>query len=704
MNTGNNQNPGNMLGGARAEVDRKMLDSAFIETPDFQALVSTRDFNFVVGRRGTGKSALYLKVSEYIQNKKIGLIYCKTPEEYETIELQAEISKLSQDYRCVRAITRVAWRVSILLDLSFSIIQHYKASRCETYNDLEEIVSNNKDLEGLDCFKRTTEIIKLCSTENPTPESIPGLIASSFRLQKIHDCISDILSELNTAAYFFFDGLDEGWVPNITATALIGGLAACASDFAEKQCQTHIVLFVRDNIYRSLSYFDRDFSRHIEGSTLRLNWDDESLLHLISSRLRHSLELESIESNIKVWNRFAYSDLKNKDGFKFCLNYTLYRPRDLIVLLNSAYTQTQRSGRSELIKNDIEVSSKQISSNRLNDLLKEYDTVFPGLSLFIDHFRGQSAQRNYKDVISSLNNLIQVSEFNDFESSDFAIIETGEDAFFALYSVGFLGIENPTTRNLQFCHDGSSADIDATKLDQETCIHPCYWKALDINSEFVEENVLIEVHDDEGSVSVEKVADLRTKKIGQLVSALPNMDEGKENASDFENWVYRAIKILFSGKLSNPELHPNKDAIQRRDVVSTNMAKEGFWNRVREDYKCRQVVFEIKNYSKLKIDDIRQAHSYSGEPYGRFIIIITRNQNEGLSNTEKGWVKEFWDLHNVVIFVLPAMILSRCISKLRSRQRFDYADDQLNKRLDTFLRSYLSLKHIKGSQKRKKKK
>ena len=157
--------------------------------------------------------------------------------------------------------------------------------------------------------------------------------------------MADALTAINKTVYFFFDGLDEGWKPDEGCTAIIGGLSACAADFVEKECSLHLILFIRDNIFRSLNYFDRDFSRHIEGNTLRLNWDDESLLHLISNRLRVVLEIEKIESNIRVWNRFAHANLKNREGFNSCLKYTLYRPRDLIVLLNIAFAQAARSGR-----------------------------------------------------------------------------------------------------------------------------------------------------------------------------------------------------------------------------------------------------------------------------------------------------------------------------------------------------------------------
>ena len=192
------------------------------------------------------------------------------------------------------------------------------------------------------------------------------------------------------------------------------------------------------------------------------------------------------------------------------------------------------------------------------------------------------------------------------------------------------------------------------------------------------------------------IKDIRTKKHGQLVGQLPSTKEGRECASDFEEWVFRAIQILFAGKLTNPEFKPNGDAIQRRDIVATNNAEKGFWKRIREDYEARQVIFKVKNYSTLKINDFRQAQSYATPLYGKFITIINRNANEGLSQTDRGYVKEFFDGHNVLIFILNAPFLSRCISKLRSGQRFDYAEKNLNKRLDTFERNYLSLRHSKS--------
>ena len=129
-------------------------------------------------------------------------------------------------------------------------------------------------------------------------------------------------------------------------------------------------------MFRALAHQDDDFTRYIEGHTLRLQWDEESLFSLVVARLRVALGIEALENNVKVWNRFAHRELKGRDGFIRCLRHTLYRPRDILVLLNQAYMNAKRDGRTNIIGKDIEKTAVDISQHRLDDLCKELCLVF----------------------------------------------------------------------------------------------------------------------------------------------------------------------------------------------------------------------------------------------------------------------------------------------------------------------------------------
>ena len=57
----------NVLGDIRAEHDKQMLELAFYETPNYRTLIESSERPIVVGRRGTGKSALCNQLKKYWQ-------------------------------------------------------------------------------------------------------------------------------------------------------------------------------------------------------------------------------------------------------------------------------------------------------------------------------------------------------------------------------------------------------------------------------------------------------------------------------------------------------------------------------------------------------------------------------------------------------------------------------------------------------------
>ena len=142
--------------------------------------------------------------------------------------------------------------------------------------------------------------------------------------------------------------------------------------------------------------------------------------------------------------------------------------------------------------------------------------------------------------------------------------------------------------------------------------------------------------------------------------------------------------------------------MQRRDILATNVATDGFWKRVLDDFGARQQVIEVKNYSPMTEDDFRQAHGYSGKDNGRLVIIVNRAKEEPPTEKERGWIKELWDRHGTLIFLVSADFLARSISKLRKPERVDYVDTHLGRFLDRYQRDYLQLRHRTRRRRRRK--
>jgi hypothetical protein len=142
--------------------------------------------------------------------------------------------------------------------------------------------------------------------------------------------------------------------------------------------QTATTVFLRDNIFRVIQLRDPDYSRNVEGDVLRLHWEEYHLFNMICNRIRVAFEIEP-ENSLRTWNRVTARDLQGMEGFRHCLRLTLYRPRDLVGLLNNAFNHARSHSRTTIVNEDVEASAREISSSRLDDLRKEYKEVIPGI-------------------------------------------------------------------------------------------------------------------------------------------------------------------------------------------------------------------------------------------------------------------------------------------------------------------------------------
>jgi hypothetical protein len=455
-----------------------MLRDAFFESRNYRELVLGTDFRFVVGRRGTGKSALFDKVSQSLRGDKHVVLTTERPAEETVTAWHSELQKLTSEYLDTRRITRLAWRVQILTQVLEAILGHYKANRLsnrDAFLAYRERYAEVFTFQGLARSLRAFREVVILH-KGVGASALPEKIAEHFQVNWLGTEVTGALEAIGLRAVFMYDGLDEGWLPNQVATGLLGGLAKVAAEFREVQ-GVHCILFVRDNMFRALAEFDGDFSRNIEGNTLRLHWDEESLLSMVALRLRAAFSWAN-ENSVKAWDRFAKRGLEGKQGFRKCLKLTLYRPRDVIALLNGAYQVACAASRSEIIDADIEATATRISQTRLNDLCKEYEKVLPGLRLFAESFRGHATRMPQDAVMEVLAGVVaQVHE--GIVARDFALIGTAPEAFSALFSVGFLGIQD-LGGQFQFCHDGSNAEPDVLGHSRMVVVHPCYWRALSL--------------------------------------------------------------------------------------------------------------------------------------------------------------------------------------------------------------------------------
>ncbi len=118
----------NLLGDVRAEHDLEMLNQAFLETPDYLGMIEANDRILIVGRRGTGKSALTYMLGKYWEKVKTRRVIRVLPEDFETIGLRPILSAFGDRVTLIRAGSRLIWKYGLILQIMEVISKCYKAT------------------------------------------------------------------------------------------------------------------------------------------------------------------------------------------------------------------------------------------------------------------------------------------------------------------------------------------------------------------------------------------------------------------------------------------------------------------------------------------------------------------------------------------------------------------------------------------------
>lgn len=679
----------NFLGCVTAEDDVGMLNRAYYETEDYVSLISNPNKSIVVGRRGSGKTAMSISLEKYWRHKTKAHPTVVSPESDQIIGVRILLSRFGEDFEHVKTGVKISWSTLLLLIIGKAISSHPSFPKAKHAGFIRKKLSELYDHQE-DLASNLKKIIDAGTSESKSAEMNISQIAERLEIGALKRAIAEVLSDARVDVPVLVDKLDEGYKPDAVGVGLVAGIIQGTIEINRKFSNVRALVFIRDNMFKAVAHKDANFTRDIEGSALQIQWGVKELLGLVAARIRVATD-DRDESDEKTWSSFVSGALRGARGFRSVLHLTLYRPRDLIALLNQAYSNATREKRSVIHEIDIESSSKRFSGTRLEDLQKEYADMFPSLRVLVHSFGSSKPYLRHDELIGIIETVLK----RDFEdaaiTSDLKMLGSAYSIVKNLYLIGFIGVKNKFDQSYRFCHDGAS--IDASIDDRtEFLVHPSYWLALNLSDDVPSQSVLEEINDEydieRGAVDI----DHRKRRVDELLEELKNIEPGKGDFSRFEKWCYDSLSLIFAGKLHNLELHPNKDNTQRRDIVGRNSGSSEFWKNIKTAYGVDQVIFEIKNYEDLRPDDYRQLNSYLRGAYGRCGFMISHSDTlDPDAGRDLAWIREFYsdNAHPKLIIRLTSKHLRQYLAKIVKPERYKSVDEKLSKILDQYLRRWL---------------
>ncbi len=176
----------NRFGDVRAERDHDMLDRSFHESQNYRILFESRDRFIVVGRRGTGKSALTYRLSKDWTDRKFSTIII-APDEEQVIGIRPAAGLFGNTVSRIRTGIKISWRYTLLLEIALVCKKSYKtANEIHKYKTLDSHL-NIWISRGNNPFDRMRATLRDVLQRSTNPDDRIADLPSLLEINRISD-------------------------------------------------------------------------------------------------------------------------------------------------------------------------------------------------------------------------------------------------------------------------------------------------------------------------------------------------------------------------------------------------------------------------------------------------------------------------------------------------------------------------------------
>ncbi len=487
------------LGGEAAEADY-LLEDAFFESSDFQVVESRSDHRcFIVGRTGSGKSAILKHLEEVnpdhvirISPENLSLPYITNLQAIRYLDsLEVNLDTFWNTlWRHVLLVEIIRHRYGVatpdakrnVLQALMSKLQKDKAKQaaldylnefegrfwCEADERVREIT--DKFTERIDAeagvklsvagngFNASGKSAYETSTESRAEQvhRFQRIVNENqlARLNKMVEVLDDhILDSTQDYRYVVIDDLDKEWVDERIANDLIRCLFSTVYGLQHVR-NLKVLVALRTNIFQELDFGRRGGGQEekFRALVLDLRWTRADLETLLDERLRAVTK----GSDLKVFTiKEVLPNPNNTMGkpIDYILERTLLRPRDAIAFANECLGVGVGKGR--LSWDDIKTAERSYSSKRVLALRDEWKGTYPGIGAVIDKFRRSPTQQTSEQFQARLDEIMLLLSDPNFEgvkwltNATSAMWSSGVDSTWfevyqpltqILYNIGLVGM------------------------------------------------------------------------------------------------------------------------------------------------------------------------------------------------------------------------------------------------------------------------
>lgn len=417
------------------------LEKYFVESAAYQRVRSGAK-TIVLGNRGAGKSAIFQMLARRERVAGSAVIEL-SPDEYSYELLSATLAAENAGAWAKHGAYAAAWKyliyVLVMKEISRKGMRLGKGGGAEIYKYLRDnhtgtqlgklslLVSYLKRLEGikigpLEAGFRTRELDRL------------------YKLEEIHSLLPALRTVLERRrTLVIVDELDRGWDSSEDAKAFVSGLFQACVSINGLHPNLRVYVSLRQELYDDIPALYEDAQKHRD-LIETLHWSEESLLELIARRIRHSAQEQGYDNEMlkRASDAACWAGVFPGPGFRYVMDRTLYRPREVIQFCTEALETARGRARSlPLPIAALARAERGYSEERAKDIAAEYRFQYPGLMNVFDVFRGRSPALSREDLLM-LGLELATEEIPTRDTGSWLPYTEPEELIDILWQVGFL--------------------------------------------------------------------------------------------------------------------------------------------------------------------------------------------------------------------------------------------------------------------------
>lgn len=375
------------LGDLAAENEIKALDSYYIPTAQYHK-AKQGHARLVIGRKGTGKSALFYSLRSTFRPLKTHLVLDLRPEGHQLVKLREFVlAGLSAGYQ--QHLLTAFWNYLLIVEIAYQIAKHegtshYRDVRLRTaFDRIAAEFPDETDDEQADFSERLLRLVNEVTerrSQMAEPKSNADItqLVYSRQIRELVEALTEYLSISRRSVWILIDNLDKGWpiysvLPEDISIlrSLLEATRKLERQFESRGVELHSVAFIRNDIYQHLILEPAE--RGKETATL-LDWNDPEVFKQMLAR-RLSSGLDSDMNFDSLWAQYFPSHVKGEESFQFVLNRTLMRPRELLRFVRECIDVGLNRQRQKLTEDDMLQAEENYSSDALVDVCLEMKDV-----------------------------------------------------------------------------------------------------------------------------------------------------------------------------------------------------------------------------------------------------------------------------------------------------------------------------------------